>query len=110
MKRAAACLGLLLLATPLFAQAGPAPLITNPNSRTTISLDGTWNSIVDPYETGISSRFYENRKPAKGELVEYDFDRSPKLRVPGDWNSQSDKLLFYEGPMWYQRNFSYQKK
>jgi beta-glucuronidase len=111
MKRAAACLGLLLLATPLFAQAGPAPLIANPDSRTTISLDGTWNSIVDPYETGISSRFYENAKPkSKSDLIEYDFDRSPKLRVPGDWNTQRDTLLFYEGPVWYQRNFSYEKK
>lgn len=111
MKRAAACLGLLLLATPLFvfAQAGPAPLIANPDSRTTISLDGTWNSIVDPYETGISSRFYENAKPkSKSDLIEYDFDRSLKLKVPGDWNSQRSELLFYEGPVWYQRSFSYQ--
>ena len=48
-----------------------------------------WNTIIDPYETGISSRFYENKKPeSKTDLIEYDFDRSPKLKVPGDWNSQ----------------------
>jgi len=102
---------LLLLAVPCLGQNQPAPLIADPPSRTTISLDGTWNSIVDPYETGISSRFYENAKPkSKSDLIEYDFDRSLKLRVPGDWNSQREMLLFYEGPVWYQRNFTYQKR
>jgi beta-glucuronidase len=100
----------LFLQNAVLAEEGPAPLIGNVDGRTSISLDGMWNTIIDPYETGISSRFYENRKAAKGELVEYDFDRSPKLKVPGDWNSQDEKLLFYEGPMWYQRSFSYQKK
>lgn len=114
MKSAAACLLVLFsfsFARILFAQNGPAPLIADPPSRASISLDGMWNTIIDPYESGISSHFYENRKPAsKTDLVEYDFDRSPKLKVPGDWNSQDEKLLFYEGVMWYQRSFSYQKK
>jgi len=112
MKRSVFLLFLLSLAlAQAFAQNGPAPLIADSPSRTSISLDGMWNTIIDPYESGISSHFYENRKPAsKTDLVEYDFDRSPKLKVPGDWNSQDEKLLFYEGPMWYQRGFSYQKK
>jgi beta-glucuronidase len=102
---------LLLLAIPCSGQNGPVPLIANPDNRTTISLDGTWNSIVDPYESGISSRFYENAKPkSKSELIEYDFDSSPKLKVPGDWNTQRDALLLYENPIWYQRSFTYQNK
>jgi len=101
----------LLFSLPLSAAEGTAPLISNIGARTTISLDGTWNTIIDPYETGLSSRFFENTKPkSKSDLVEYDFDHSPKLRVPGDWNSQHESLLFYEGPMWYQRYFSYQKR
>ena len=101
----------LLLVVPCFGQTNPFPLIANVGGRTAISLDGTWNSIVDPYETGLGSRFYENAKPkTKSDLVEYDFDRSPKLRVPGDWNTQRDSLLFYEGVIWYQRYFSYQKR
>ena len=104
-----------LLAVSSFGQTGnspaPAPLIANVNGRAAISLDGTWNTIVDPYETGLGSRFYENAKPkTKSDLVEYDFDRSPKLKVPGDWNTQRDSLLFYEGVLWYQRNFSYQRR
>jgi len=102
-----------VLAVSSFGQADTAssPLIGNVASRTAISLDGTWNTIVDPYETGLGSRFYENAKPkAKSDLIEYDFDRSPKLLVPGDWNTQRESLLFYEGVIWYQRNFSYQKR
>lgn len=110
MKRAAACL-ILFFCFPLFAQTPSTPLIADPPSRDTISLDGTWNTIVDPYESGLSSRYYENAKPkSKSDLVEYDFDRSPTLKVPGDWNTQRDTLLLYEGPMWYQRSFSYAKR
>jgi len=107
-----AFLGLLLIfSLRLFADDHQNPLISNVDARTTINLDGVWNTIVDPYETGLSSRFFENTKPkSKSDLVEYDFDHSPKLRVPGDWNSQRESLLFYEGPMWYQRYFSYQKR
>jgi len=111
MTRAAASIVFLLLTIPAIAQPGPVPLIADPPSRTTISLDGAWNTIIDPYETGMSSRFFENAKPkSKTDLIEYDFDRSPKLKVPGDWNSQHGSLLFYEGVMWYQRSFSYQRK
>src|ERR1700687_1625935 len=125
MKRAMVGLFLLcflvcLLTTVLcFGQANASPvpssvaspLIANVGGRTAISLDGTWKSIIDPYETGLGSRFYENAKPkSKSDLIEYDFDRSPKLRVPGDWTTQRESLLFYEGVIWYQRYFSYQKR
>ena len=105
-------LGLFILfSLQVFAADRESPLISNVGARTTINLDGVWNTIVDPYETGLSSRFFENAKPkTKSELLEYDFDHSPKLRVPGDWNSQRESLLFYEGPIWYQRYFSYQKR
>ena len=29
--------------------------------------------------------------------------------VPGDWNSQDNKLLYYEGTIWYRRLFDYKK-
>jgi beta-glucuronidase len=109
--RRAALAALLLGSFHLHAESGSPTAIANVSSRTTISLDGTWNTIVDPYETGLGSRFYENAKPkTKSDLVEYDFEHSPKLHVPGDWNTQRESLLFYEGPMWYQRNFSYHKR
>lgn len=105
-------LGIVLsLGTCLLAQSHAPVLIADPPSRTTISLDGTWNTIVDPYESGIPSRYYQPPKPKnKSELVEFDFDHSPRLHVPGDWNTQRESLLFYEGPLWYQRQFTYQKR
>jgi beta-glucuronidase len=86
----------------------PAPLLANVGARATTSLDGTWHIIVDPYETGLGERYYLDRKPAdKTDRVEYNFDESETLKVPGDWNTQKEKLLFYEGPVWYRAKFPY---
>jgi beta-glucuronidase len=102
---------LCLFAAPVEAAPSPANLIANLPGRITISLSGVWQVIVDPYETGLSDRFYENRRPKdKQDLVEYNFDASGTLKVPGDWNSQRESLLFYEGPLWYKKSFAYQKR
>ena len=101
----------LTAAAPGYAVSGDHPLINNIPNRTTISLNGSWHFIVDPYETGLHSRFYQNAKAKdKNDLVEYDFDKSDTLNVPGDWNTQKKELLFYEGPVWYERAFSYRKR
>jgi beta-glucuronidase len=100
----------VFFASMAVGQVNPAGPIGGVTNRHTISLDGTWNTIVDPYESGIGSRYYLNWRPkSKSDLLEYDFDRSPKLHVPGDWNTQRESLLLYEGPVWYQRYFSSQK-
>ena len=55
---------LLLLTCATFGYAAPNPealLRTLPN-RTTISLNGAWQAIVDPYETGLNGRFYLNHQ------------------------------------------------
>ncbi len=103
---------LLLTFTSLaYAAANPSPLINNISNRTTISLDGPWQAIIDPYETGLNARFYLNAKVKdKHELLEYDFDKSDVLNVPGDWNLQKKELFFYEGPVWYKKSFSYRKR
>ena len=97
----------------------PAPLITNIEARHNISLNGKWQIIIDPYEAGFYDYRYEprpdgyfkNAKPSnQGDLVEYDFDTSQQLNVPGDWNSQDPRLLFYEGTVWYKKSFDYPKK
>lgn len=101
----------LFLSCLAAAQPAPPTLIGNVPGRTTVSLDGAWHTIVDPYETGFNSRFYEDDKPKnKSELVEYNFDASPTLNVPGDWNMQRENLYFYEGPLWYERHFTYHKR
>lgn len=94
-------------------------LINNIENRNIISLNGDWNIIIDPYENGYYSYryqprtdgYFENRKPAtKSELVEYDFDKSETLKVPGDWNTQKEKLFLYEGTVWYKKSFSLSPK
>jgi beta-glucuronidase len=109
-----------LVSAALFAPPAPAAeLITNVDGRTTRSLDGRWQTIVDPYENGYydyryqpgDNGYFRNQKPRDAsDLVEYDFDTSPLLDVPGDWNTQDDELLFYEGTVWYEKSFDYRRK
>lgn len=116
-------LGALVAFLLMFVTSGqaqqPTPLINNIDGRPTINLNGPWQTIIDPYETGYydyryqpsSNGYFKNAKPrSPGDLIEYDFDASAQLNVPGDWNSQDQKLLFYEGTIWYKKSFDYQKK
>jgi beta-glucuronidase len=91
-------------------------VIQSASIRADRSLDGAWNTIIDPYENGYYNYRYEestdgyfrNRKPRSvRDLVEYDFDASDVLDVPGDWNSQDERLFFYEGTIWYKKSFAY---
>jgi beta-glucuronidase len=94
------------------AWAAPAPtILTGADRRPAISLDGDWKTIVDPYATGYSGYFRnEKAKPTDARTVEYNFATSPTLKVPGDWNMQRESLFYYEGTIWYQRDFTYQPK
>jgi beta-glucuronidase len=99
------------------------PVLQNAFNRESFTLNGKWHYIVDPYETGYYDyryqprdqqkepgvdAFFMNAKPETGsDRIEYDFDASPVMNVPGDWNSQSEKLLYYEGTIWYKRSFDY---
>ena len=86
------------------------------------SLNGEWKIIIDPYESGFydyrysqrdkdknpsrAETFYLDAKPGDAaERIEYDFDKSPSLQVPGDWNTQMRELFYYEGSVWYRRTF-----
>ena len=96
--------------------------LQNSYLRNGISLNGRWHYIVDVYENGYynyrwephdssenpgSGAFYLNAKPKdKMDLVEYDFDAAPTINVPGDWNSQKEKLFYYEGTVWYKKSFT----
>lgn len=106
----------------LFAQE---KLITNAYNRETTSLNGYWKYIVDPYENGFynyrhepfedqknpgTGAFFRNYKAKnKSELVEYNFDKMDSILIPNDWNSQKEKLLYYEGTIWFKKSFKYTK-
>lgn len=100
-------------------------VMINISGRDVLTLNGKWNTILDPYENGYYDYRYEpydrnpnptggyflDKQPSdKSELLEYNFDNSPVLTVPKDWNSQDSKLLYYEGTIWYRRLFEYTRK
>jgi beta-glucuronidase len=110
---------LILVFNTVKAQDSYESLLINTNNRNIFSLDGKWDIIIDPYENGYYNHqynmrengYFKNQKPKEiSDLIEYDFDNSEKLNVPGDWNTQSDKLLYYEGTTWYRKTFNYTRK
>jgi len=107
-------LAMLVLST-LAAQQ--LPQVTNVINRESVSLNGDWHYIVDVQEEGYYDYrmnptrwgFFNNAKPQRPEdLIEYDFDVAPTMKVPGDWNTQNERLFFYEGTIWFQRYIDYQ--
>jgi beta-glucuronidase len=94
-------------------------LITNVGERNLYSLNGKWQVLIDPYENGYydyrleptDNGYFKNEKPKnRWEHIEYDFDKSFSLNVPGDWNTQKPELFFYEGTVWYKKSFDYKLK
>ena len=98
---------ILLATTAILSQQASAQLISNAYGRDHQSLNGKWGAIVDLYDQGDRMKIYENRKPQGNEdFYEYSFDGGLRLNVPGDWNSQSPELKYYEGTVWYARPFT----
>jgi beta-glucuronidase len=98
-----------------------APIvITGADMRPATSLNGDWGAIVDPYFNGLfsfhhqikSNGWFLNQKAKPGDPfpTEYNFATAPKLKVPGDWNTQRESLFYYEGPIWYERDITYHPK
>ncbi len=94
-------------------------VLQNIGSRDKQPLDGLWQVIVDPLENGYYNHrwqprengFFTNKKMKKpSDLIEYNFDTDYQLMVPGDWNTQMEKLYYYEGSVWYKRTFDYTEK
>ncbi len=101
------------------------PQIISVQQRNITSLNGTWKYILDQYENGYynyryepmdqqafnprsaEAIFYDYHPTDKTDRVEYDFDKSEELQVPGSWNYQDDKLFYYEGTIWYRKKFDY---
>ena len=107
----------ILYSTHLFSQS---PLVTNVASRNTISLNGKWQYIMDPYETGFydyrwqerngkdPDAFWNSDVPAnRTDRKEFGFSDKYTLQVPGGWNSQEPKFLYYEGTVWYKKTFDF---
>lgn len=99
--------------------AQEVPLLSNISSRNNISLNGKWNYIIDPLENGyfdyrltpfVTNGFFENKPFSSSVLQEYNFDTSEIMDIPSDWNTKDDRLFFYEGTVWFKKDFVYTKK
>ncbi len=110
-------LTLLLSLMTIAASAQEVPQLGNVMSRETMLLNGKWHYIVDVQEEGYYDYrmnptkwgFFCNAKPQRPEdLIEYDFDKAPTMQIPGDWNTQDEKLFFYEGTVWFKTAFQAQ--
>ncbi|WP_319501708.1 glycoside hydrolase family 2 TIM barrel-domain containing protein [uncultured Draconibacterium sp.] len=108
----------VLLLLPFIGLA-QEPLIQNVYGRSHFTLNGSWNYIIDPFDNGYydyrlnenPNGFFKNRKAKdKGDLVEYNFDTSPLMVIPSDWNTKNEQLFFYEGSVWFKKDFNYVKK
>lgn len=100
------------------AMAQEIPLLSNISSRNNITLNGKWSYIVDPLENGYydyrllpfkNNGFFENKKWNTTDLTEYNFATSATMDIPSDWNSKDERLFFYEGTVWFQKDFNYKK-
>ena len=118
MKRILSTLFAAALAVGNMQAATDVPLLSNVLARQTTSLNGQWNYIIDVQEEGYYDYrmnptrwgFFVNAKPQKPEdLIEYDFDKAATMRIPGDWNTQDERLFFYEGTVWFKKSFQYKK-
>ena len=101
---------------PTLVMADTLPWVGNVLARKTTSLNGDWNYIVDVQEEGYYDYrmnptqwgFFRNAKPQRPEdLIEYDFDTSPTMRIPSDWNTKDERLFFYEGTVWFKKSFDW---
>lgn len=122
-------------------RATEVPLLSNISARQNISLNGKWNYVIDPLETGyydyrheiLTNGFFKNKKGKcnnnespinnsvaidstsessihDNEIIEYNLDRSPIMDIPSDWNSKNSQLMFYEGTVWFKKDFIISKK
>ena len=101
----------------MMTKAETLPLIQNVNAYEGTTLNGKWHYIVDVQEEGYYDYrmnptrwgFFQNAKPQRPEdLIEYDFDKSPTMQIPSDWNTQDERLFFYEGTVWFYKQFKIQ--
>lgn len=83
----------------------------NYQARNLVSLNGEWNVIIDPTGIGEWRQVWLEKKPQKKtDFFEYSFDGGPTLKVPGDFNSQMRELTYFEGTVWYKKQFHYTHK
>jgi beta-glucuronidase len=74
-------------------------------------LNGKWEFIIDWYNKGMFLGIWKDQNNSNPpRFYEYGFTQAQTLDVPGDWNSQNKILEYYEGTVWYKKEFNYSIK
>ncbi len=110
----------MIVAGAVGAGAQAPVVLTGADVRPATSLNGDWHVIPDPYQTGLrdfhghelTRGWFANEKAKPGDTgpIDYDFSKAATIKVPGDWNTQRPEFFWYEGLMWYERDFEYTAK
>jgi len=83
--------------------------IANVAGRMATSLNGHWEMVIDAYDYfsgGKEKSISRNQTQRnKSDRLEYGFTPTQTLLVPGDWNTQQERLFLYEGTVWYKKEF-----
>ena len=110
MRRLIRSIPVFILFTTIGISLYAQEAMINVDARKTISLNGTWDAIIDPAGVGDWRQIWMEKKPEKKtDFVEYSFEGGPSLQVPGDFNTQMPELTYEECTVWYRKIFNYQK-
>ncbi|MFR9651775.1 MAG: glycoside hydrolase family 2 TIM barrel-domain containing protein [Rikenellaceae bacterium] len=97
----------LMLSISVASDAQPTAM-QNVMGRERMSLNGKWYAITDQMGIGLGKKWYaETTYRTESQLNELYFEGGMTLDVPGDWNSQNPEFVYYEGAIWYKRNFNF---
>jgi beta-glucuronidase len=98
-----------------------SPLLVSADMRAGLDLSGPWHYSLDPFRAGLAG--FHGETPDRGQmrsreidarremaadnrlLYEFDLANSPVTTLPSSWLTQAPELRYYQGLMWYQRNF-----
>jgi len=74
------------------------------------SLDGDWHFAIDPYDTCLRARWFEEKltdEAGRAYPVDFSFDEWETIPVPSCWNMANPAWFWYEGSAVYVRNVEF---
>lgn len=78
--------------------------------RKTEKLNGLWQYVLDQYDVGLRDNWHipRNRDATKRqEPWDYHTDQGQPATIPGCWNLIKPEYFYFEGCVWYSRQFRY---
>ena len=79
--------------------------------RKTEKLNGLWHYAVDQYDVGLRDNWHiasARDKEERQRPWDYHPEQGELAAVPGCWNLIKPEYFYFEGSVWYSREFRYQ--